>query len=159
MLPRFLRLDQLFNDSIDFLIPLGHLLIRLWLAQIFFNAGLVKIENWDTTLYLFSNEYHVPLLPPNVAAVIATFVELVWPVLLILGLGGRYMYFILFVYNAIAAASYPFLWTAAGYSGLQFHINWALLIMMLIFYGSGKLSVDYWLQKKYVCPRFKKSYT
>jgi putative oxidoreductase len=141
-------LAHAFNLSLDFLTPLGHVLIRIWLAYIFFGAGLVKIQSWDSTVYLFTNEYHVPLLPPYVAAVIATIVELVWPVLLVLGLGGRFMYFILFVYNAIAAFSYPFLWTSQGYAGLQQHINWGLLIMMLMFYGSGKLSIDYWLQKK-----------
>ncbi|HVV69653.1 MAG TPA: DoxX family protein [Gammaproteobacteria bacterium] len=133
----------------NFFVPIGHLLIRLWLAHIFFSAGLVKIQTWLSTVTLFTYEYHVPFLPPELAAVLATFIELVWPVLLVLGLGGRFMYFVLFVYNIIAVISYPYLLTAVGYAGLQQHINWGLLIMMLMFYGSGKLSLDYLLQRKF----------
>ena len=133
----------------NFFVPIGHLLIRLWLANIFLSAGLVKIETWVSTVTLFTYEYHVPFLPPELAAVLATFIELVWPVLLIVGLGGRFMYFVLFVYNAIAVISYPYLLTPVGYAGLQQHINWGLLLMMLMFYGSGKLSLDYWLQQKF----------
>ena len=39
------------------------LVVRLWVAAVFFKSGLVKIQSWDTTILLFTNEYHVPLLP------------------------------------------------------------------------------------------------
>lgn len=145
----FAKIFSLFNGILSFLTPVGHLAIRLWLANIFFSAGIVKIQSWLSTVTLFTYEYHVPLLDPEIAAMLATTIELVWPVLLILGLGGRFMYFVLFVYNAVAMISYPYLWTTVGYAGLQQHINWGLLIMMLMFYGSGKLSLDYWLQQKF----------
>ena len=61
---------------------------RLYVAQVFFSAGLTKLRDWDTTLALFADEYHVPLLPPAVAAVAGTAGELVLPLLLALGLGG-----------------------------------------------------------------------
>ncbi len=143
------KISQFFATINGVVTPIGHLVVRVWLANIFFSAGLVKIQTWLSTVTLFTYEYHVPLLPPELAAVLATGIELIWPVLLVLGLGGRLMYFVLFVYNLMAVVSYPFLWTAVGFAGLQQHINWGLLIMMLIFYGSGKLSIDYLLQWKF----------
>lgn len=144
-----------FSASLNSFIPLGHLAIRCWLASIFLPAGLLKSESWISTVYLFSYEYHVPFLEPEVAAFLSTFIELSWPILLILGLGGRFMYVVFFLYNLIAMISYPYLWTQSGYVGLQQHINWGLLIMMLMFYGSGKLSLDYYLKAKF--SEFKKS--
>lgn len=140
------KIGYLFSATLSFFTPIGHLAIRLWIAEIFFSAGLLKAQSWVSTVYLFSFEYHVPFLPPEVAAILSTGIELLWPALLVLGLGGRFMYVVLFVYNIIAVLAYPVLWTAAGYSGLQQHINWGLLIMMLMFYGSGKISLDYWLK-------------
>lgn len=133
----------------DFLTPLGDLLARLWVAQIFFLAGLTKLHSWNVTLALFKYEYHVPLLPSSVAAVVGTGAELILPVFLALGLGGRLTIFIFFIYNAIAVISYPFLWTQKGIAGLHQHIEWGLLLMLLMFHGAGKLSLDYWLSKKH----------
>ncbi|MFT3741669.1 MAG: DoxX family protein [Gammaproteobacteria bacterium] len=143
------RLRQLLNQGLDFLAPLGQFSARVWIAYIFFTAGLVKIQSWVTTETLFTYEYQVPLLPPVMAAVLATGAELLLPVLVVLGLGGRFIYVVLFVYNAIAVASYPYLWTTAGLPGLLQHLNWGLLIMMLMFFGSGKISLDYWLQQRF----------
>ena len=136
-----------FIKSMEFLTPFGDLLVRLWIADIFFKAGLTKIQSWDTTVTLFTYEYAVPLLSPEVAAFIGTAAELILPVLLVLGLGGRFCILLFFVYNAVAAISYPFLWTPEGQMGLDQHINWGLLIMMLMFHGSGKISLDYLIRK------------
>lgn len=136
-----------FISAFDYLSPVGDLLARLWVAQIFFSAGLVKVQTWQTTVMLFENIYKVPLLPPYAAAVIGTGAELILPVLLALGLGGRFMILVFFCYNAIAAISYPFLWTTEGVTGLNQHINWALLLMLLMFHGPGKLSIDYLIRK------------
>ncbi len=133
----------------DFLTPLGDLVVRIYIALIFFRAGLVKIQAWQSTMALFENEYHVPFLPASWAAVIGTGAEILLPILLVLGFGGRIMIFIFFVYNAVAVISYPHLWTPEGAVGLEQHILWGLLLMMLMFHGPGKLSIDYWLRKKY----------
>ena len=69
--------------------PAGALAARLYIAQVFWLAGLTKIRDWETTLLLFTEEYRVPLLPPAWAAVSGTAGELLLPVLLVLGLGGR----------------------------------------------------------------------
>lgn len=138
-----------FIALLQFLTPLGDFIARIWVAQIFFTAGLVKVQSWDTTVTLFEYEYNVPILSPYLAAWIGTAAELVLPVLLALGLGGRFWIFALFVFNFVAAASYPFLWTPEGSTGLQQHIGWGVLLLLLMFHGSGKLSLDYWIHKKY----------
>lgn len=136
-----------FIRAFNALIPLGDLLARVWVAQIFFFSALVKIESWQATEMLFDHVYHVPLLPPYIAAILGTGAELILPVLLVLGLGGRFLIFIFFCYNAICAASYSFLWTSAGTAGLDQHIDWGLLLMLMMFHGSGKWSLDYLIHK------------
>jgi len=133
----------------DFLTPLGDLVARIWVARIFFLAGIAKTMSWGSTVMLFTHEYEVPFLSPDVAAFLGTGAELLLPVLLVLGLGGRLTIFAFFIYNAIAVISYPFLLTADGAAGLYQHINWGLLLMLLMFHGPGKLSLDYWLKKRY----------
>ena len=54
--------------GLDGLAPLGDLLLRLYVANVFWKAGQVKIQDWSSTLYLFTEEYKVPLLPPEIAA-------------------------------------------------------------------------------------------
>ena len=66
------------------------LFFRLYVAWVFLKSGLFKIGDWETTLVLFEYEYAVPVLPFEVAAYLATFAELVFPVFLIAGLGTRF---------------------------------------------------------------------
>jgi len=124
---------------LDFLTPLGDLVIRLWVAQAFWMSGLTKIQSFDTTIQLFENEYQVPLLPPVVAAYAGTFTELFFPLLLALGLGGRFAALVLFVFNIIAVISYPELNPA----GLFQHQAWGLALLIVLLHGPGKLSLDY----------------
>ncbi len=145
LIPTVAKYLRPFILTLNFLTPIGDLIVRVFIAYIFFSAGLLKIQSWETTLSLFTYEYHVPLLSPYVAALLGTTAELVLPVLLVLGLGGRFCILIFFVYNAVAAISYPFLWTPQGSMGLQQHICWGLLLMMLMLHGSGRLSIDHWL--------------
>ena len=108
--------------------PLADLAVRLFVAAVFFQSGLTKIANWNSTLALFENEYAVPLLPPPVAALVGTGVELLFPVLLVLGLGTRFAAFALFVFNIIAVVSYPDL----GAAGLKDHQLWGLLLLVAL---------------------------
>lgn len=141
-------LRPLFN-VLSFLVPVVDLMVRFWVAKIFFVAGLTKIESWDTTLMLFQYEYHVPLLSPFFAAILGTAAELILPVLLVLGLGGRVSIAIFFIYNMMAVVSYHYLWTPEGALGLDQHINWGLLLALMMTRGFSKYSLDYWLSKKY----------
>lgn len=87
--------------------PLLLLALRLYIASVFFKAGLTKIEDWDTTLFLFTEEYSVPLLPPTLAALLGTAGELLLPPLLAIGLAGRFAALGLTVVNAMALLAYP----------------------------------------------------
>ncbi len=149
IIPFAAKIVRPFIATLNFLTPLGDLLVRLWIAYIFFHAGMLKLQSWETTLSLFTYEYHVPLLTPYAAAFIGTAAELILPILLVLGLGGRFCILIFFVYNLTAAVSYPFLWTSEGSMGLQEHINWGLLLLLLMLHGSGKLSLDHWLHLRH----------
>jgi len=132
-----------FNKIFEFLTPFGDLFIRFWLAKVFFLSGLTKIQTWQSTVFLFTHEYAVPVLPPQWAAVSGTATELMIPVFLLLGLGGRLPAFILFVFNLVAVYSYPFLFTQAGAKGLEDHFYWGILIMVILLHGVGKLSIDH----------------
>ena len=118
--------------------PLAALLARGYLAQVFFLSGLTKLRDWSVTLVLFQQEYQVPLLPPEVAAVLGTAGELVLPVLLLLGLGGRVAALGLSVVNAVAVASLAEIAAAA----LQQHITWGVLLATLALYGCGPWALD-----------------
>ena len=125
------------------------LIARVWIGYIFVTSGLSKLTSWDTTVVLFKYDYHVPLLPAELAAYIGTCAEFVLPALLILGLGGRLSIFAFFMYNIICVVSFSFLWTPAGNAGLNDHITWGILLMLLMFYGPGKFSFDYLLHQKF----------
>jgi putative oxidoreductase len=126
--------------------PLLDLAIRVFVGMMFFNAGLTKIASWDTTLALFENEYRVPVLPPHVAAYAGTFTELFFPVLLALGLGGRFAAAVLFVFNIVAVISYPDL----GEVGLMQHQYWGLLLLVPLLHGPGKASIDHFIRRRFV---------
>ena len=125
--------------------PVLDLAIRIWVGMVFFQAGLVKIASWETTLLLFEEEYNVPLLPSNLAAYLGTGAELVLPVFLVLGLGGRLAAAALFVFNIIAVISYPDL----GEVGLKDHQYWGLMLLVTLLHGPGKLSVDHFIRRKF----------
>ena len=113
---------------------------RIFVGTAFFRSGLTKIADWDTTLALFADEYHVPLLPTHVAAVAGTFGELFFPVLLILGLFGRFSALSLSVVNIVAVLSLSEIAPAA----LQQHQFWGTLLVAVLLWGPGKWSVDAW---------------
>ena len=142
---RLIKLYQQGSGLLDHLQPAAALLARLYLAQVFFLSGLTKLRDWDTTLLLFSEEYQVPLLSPAVAALMGTAGELLLPVLLVLGLGGRFAALGLFVVNAVAVLSLPEIAPAA----LQQHILWGTLAAALAIFGPRCWSVDAWLEKRW----------
>ena len=90
------------TQTLDLAQPLAALLARLYVAQVFFMSGLTKIRDWEITVSLFTDEYKVPYLSPELAALLGTAGELVLPVLLVFGLMGRFAALGLFVVNAIA---------------------------------------------------------
>ena len=144
------RLDALIR-ALDAGAPLVDLLIRFCVAQVFFRSGLVKIGNWQGTLYLFREEYRVPLLPPELAAVAGTGAELVFPLLLIVGLASRFAALSLSLVNAVAVISF---WHVLreNDAALMAHFYWALLLLVPLFHGPGKLSLDHFLAARVAQP-------
>ena len=128
--------------------PLAQLAARWYVAQVFFQSGLTKLRDWETTLALFSDEYQVPLLSPAVAAAAGTAGELVLPLLLALGLAGRFAAAGLSVVNAVAVISLAEIAPAA----LQQHVLWGSLLIGLLLWGPGRWSLDRfvlpWLQAR-----------
>lgn len=124
--------------------PLVLLAARLWVANIFWKAGYLKFTTWDSTLYLFEEEYQVPIIPWELAAYLGTAAELILPVFLVLGLLTRPMAAILFIFNIMAVVSYPTIWD----NGFYDHRFWGALILMNVLWGAGKISLDQLFKKK-----------
>ncbi len=117
---------------------LGLLVLRLYVSSIFIKAGWLKLKDWETTLFLFEEEYQVPILSPEIAAWAGTFGEIVFPLLLILGLLTRYAALGLFVVNVVAVYSLVEIAPAA----LASHITWGLAMSVIVVWGAGNLSLD-----------------
>ena len=126
--------------------PLLLLALRLWVPWQFFKAGLVKISDWQSTLWLFEEEYRVPLLSPALAAAAGTAGELVFPVLLAAGLATRWAALGLSLVNVMAVVAYAHVLLAEGYeAALGQHWLWGTVLAVLIVFGPGRWSVDAWL--------------
>lgn len=129
------------SRALNALQPGAALLARLYVAQVFWLSGLTKLRDWGTTMALFSDEYKVPLLSPELAAGMGTIGELLLPVLLVLGLTGRFAALGLFVVNAVAVVSLAEVPPAA----LSQHVMWGVLLAGLAIFGCGRWSLDPWL--------------
>jgi putative oxidoreductase len=135
------RLYAGFTTLLERLQPLFGLALRIYVGKVFLVSGWLKLSRWDSTLALFENEYHVPLLSPQFAAVLSTTAELGLSTLLVLGIGTRAAALALFLVNIVAVISYPDLSAA----GLKDHILWGALMLVIAVYGPGRLSIDRWL--------------
>lgn len=116
------------------------LLMRLWIAKIFWYSGMTKITDWQSALFLFREEYKVPLIPPEIAAYLATAAELACPLLLLIGFATRFATVPLLIMAAVIQFTY-----------LSFidHAYWAMLLATILMYGPGVLSLDYLIKKKF----------
>lgn len=111
--------------------------LRFAVATVFWNSGMTKLPNWDMTIALFTDEYQVPLLPPDVAAYMAAAIELTTPVMLVLGFLTRPAAAVLLGMTAVIQIFvYPMAWPT--------HIQWVAVLLVLLARGPGKLSLD-WL--------------
>jgi len=113
---------------------------RIFPAAVFWQSGQTKVEGFriaDSTFFLFANEYKVPLIPPDVAAYIATIAEHVFPVLLVIGLFTRLSALALLIMTlVIQTFVYPTAWVTHGL--------WAGAFLVLMARGPGALSLDHW---------------
>lgn len=113
---------------------------RVAIAAIFFLSGRTKVEGLLTltqgTYTLFREDYKVPLLPPELAAHLATYAEHLFPTLLVLGLFTRLSALALLGMTAVIQVFvYPDAWPT--------HLSWAALMLYLIGRGAGPASLDH----------------
>ncbi|MEW8030430.1 MAG: DoxX family protein [Candidatus Thiodiazotropha sp.] len=120
------------------------LLARGAIAYTFWSSGRSKVSGLldisDSTFLLFEHEYGVPLIPPNIAAHMATYAEHFFPILLVLGLFTRFAALSLLIMTAVIQLFvYPDAWNV--------HMWWALAMLYLIRHGGGLVSLDRLLWK------------
>lgn len=108
------------------------------IAGVFLRAGLQKVGSWELTLQLFREEYQVPLLPPEVAATLASCTEIGCSLLLLCGLATRLATLpLLGMILVIQTFVYPDAWPE--------HLTWASILLFLLARGPGSLSLDHLL--------------
>ncbi|MCB2081048.1 MAG: DoxX family protein [Hyphomicrobiales bacterium] len=138
-----LRVAEQFTDPVI----LG---IRLWLAKVFWTSGTLKLDtgflgigqgNWESTLILFEYEYQVPILTPQAAAYLSTAAELIFPILLVLGLGSRIAAFGLLFMTAVIEFTYQH---------SPEHVIWALFLGTVLTYGPGRIALDFLISRRFL---------
>jgi putative oxidoreductase len=108
---------------------------RLATFVVFWRSGLVKLDDWSGTISLFQDEYKVPLLAPQLAAYMATAMELGGSSLVLLGLGTRVVTLLLLgMVTVIQLFVYPSAWPT--------HIQWVAFMLILVARGPGTISLD-----------------
>ena len=144
LLDRILAPDRIAAHALARLQPVVALVARWYVSWQFLKSGWIKLNSWDSTIYLFENEYHTPVLSPQVAAVAGTCGELFFPTLLVIGFASRLGAIGLFAVNAMAVVSYRNVLLAEGFeAALGQHVLWGSILVYLMSYGPGKLSLDY----------------
>lgn len=113
---------------------------RVSIAAIFFYSGRTKVTGLltvnDSAYELFRSEYKLPLIPPEIAAHLATYAEHLLPLLLVLGLATRLSALgLLGMTLVIQFFVYPDAWPT--------HLSWAALTLYLVGRGAGRWSIDH----------------
>ena len=118
-----------------FPLAIHQLLFRFAIAAVFLRAGLDKVRSWKTTVALFRDEYKVPVLPPEVAAAMASTFEIGCSVLLLIGLASRLATLpMLGMLMTIQLFVYPSAWPE--------HLVWGSILLFLLTRGPGAISID-----------------
>lgn len=121
------------------------LIARFSIAAVFWQSGQTKVDGFalnDTAVYLFENEYKLPLIDPTIAAYLAAFSEHFFPVLLVLGLGSRFAALALLGMTlVIQIFVYPAAWPTHG--------TWAACLLLIIARGPGFVSLDHLIARAF----------
>jgi putative oxidoreductase len=136
------------NGLIGLLSDIPHdvivLIARVSVSAVFWQSGQTKLDGWrvsDNAIYLFQNEYKVPLIDPWVAAHLAAFSELFFSFLLVVGLASRLSALALLSMTlVIEIFVYPDAWPTHG--------TWATCFLLVIARGPGLLSLDYLVARR-----------
>jgi len=109
--------------------------MRLAAFSVFWRSGSVKLDDWNGTLSLFHDEYKVPVLPPEIAAYMATAMELGGSTLILIGLATRFAALgLIGMIAVIQTFVYPMAWPD--------HIQWLAFLLPILVRGAGRYSVD-----------------
>ena len=120
--------------------------LRFGVAWIFWSSAQVKLINWQRTIEFFTEEYRVPILPPELAANMALAIEIACPILLVLGLLTRFAVLVLLGMTAVIQIFvYPEAWPT--------HLQWTAMMLVLLCRGAGMLSADHFLWR-WLSPRY-----
>lgn len=148
----FIRLCSFIPDSFIAFIA------RFSIAAVFWKSGQTKVEGFaldivggefslgwprlaDGTVALFKEEYHLPLIAPEIAAPMAAFAEHFFPVLILFGLATRFSALALLGMTAvIQLLVYP--------GAYPTHGVWAAVLLYLVAHGPGKVSIDHWMARR-----------
>ena len=118
---------------------------RVAVATVFWNSAQTKFANWDATVELFEDEYKLPLLTPDFAAHLTAGIEVSTSVLLLLGLLSRPVALLLLgMTGYIEVFIYPQAWPT--------HIQWAAMLLFILFRGPGRISIDYLIKRALKIP-------
>lgn len=117
--------------------------LRLGVALVFWRSAGTKLINWELTVSLFRDEYKVPVLSPELAAYLATAVELATPIMLLVGIATRLgaaamLGMTLVIQIFVYPTSYPD------------HLLWAGPLLYLILRGPGGISIDHFLRRRFI---------
>ena len=135
-------LDSVCQRLGRFPLSLVQLAMRLAIAGVFFNAGLLKLRSWELTVMLFRDEYKVPFMDPALAARMATFNELTFSTLLFVGLATRMAALpFLGMIAVIQTFVYPQAWVE--------HLTWASILVFLFTRGPGAISFDHLIWRRW----------
>lgn len=118
--------------------PIVDLLIRLWLAGIFFTSAVIKLADWQKALYLSAHEYPVSWLDPVTAAYLGISIEFFGAILLTVGLATRFAALSMLLLSLVIQFNYV---------ALEVNLFWVVLFGWYVTRGAGVLSVDHLLSR------------
>src|SRR5438105_15168871 len=131
------RVEAVLDGLGRFPVAILQFLLRFSIAAVFWHSGLTKIASWDTTIALFRDEYMVPLLPPELAAVMSATFELSCSALIVVGLATRLATLpLLGMTFVIEVFVYPEYWSM--------HLMWTTVLLFLLTRGPGAFSLDHY---------------
>lgn len=135
------------------------LLGRFSIAAVFWKSGQTKVQGFaldiisgefqagmpqlsDSAVYLFEEEYRLPLIAPEPAAIMAALAEHIFPALILLGLATRFSALALLIMTLIIQLLvYP--------DAYPTHGVWATVLLLLLAKGPGAVALDRFIARKF----------
>ena len=135
---------------------LVQLIMRFALAVPFWRSGILKWDGFlqlnDTAVTLFTDEFmlHLPGGPypfpaPTLMAFLSGSGEIIFPILLVLGLATRFAALGLLCMTVIVELTVP--------DGWPVHITWAAMALGIMAWGPGRFSIDHLLRHLLQLPK------